>query len=215
MAKWESLLLDPSSVTALPSLHVVKFAEQFKNTRRIRILDIGCGRGRHSIYLAKQPGFEVFALDSASVALEITKEEARKNEVDIKIFKANATFLPFQDCFFDAVIAINVINHGTIDDVTESLAEMNRVLKNEGAFLSTLLSVKDFRFGLGEKINRYTFILRNDLEDGVVHTFFNEKMIKLCYNTFTIREIFEEKNVIRDGKTSYRWIINSVKHKSL
>jgi 2-polyprenyl-3-methyl-5-hydroxy-6-metoxy-1,4-benzoquinol methylase len=40
-----------------------------KNSKDIKILDIGSGTGRHSIYLAKK-GLEVFALDSSELALK-------------------------------------------------------------------------------------------------------------------------------------------------
>jgi SAM-dependent methyltransferase len=46
-----------------------------------RALELGCGRGRHTIWLAER-GWQVTAVDFADRALEVAKEHARDLEVD-------------------------------------------------------------------------------------------------------------------------------------
>ncbi len=53
-----------------------------------KALDIGCGSGAHSIYLAKQ-GFEVTAIDSSPVALEMAQLAASEAGVDIDVVEAD------------------------------------------------------------------------------------------------------------------------------
>ena len=65
--------------------------EEFKNADgNIRILDIGTGSGCIAISLAKNlPNSEVTAIDFSKIALEVAKENAALNEVDLKLIEAN------------------------------------------------------------------------------------------------------------------------------
>lgn len=209
--KWGILLRDPHNIiNRLPSPYVKEFIKHFKRVHGIKILDLGCGRGRHAVYLAKK-GFEIFAVDASPAALEITKKQAQKHRVKVKTYKADMSSLPFKDCFFDGVVSINVIHHNILPDIERTVLELKRVLKSNGILLMTLLSKKDFRFGLGKKLGPCTFILKNDPEEGIIHSFFTRKMVKRLLNQFTIKTIFEERDTVRNGKISFRWIIEAVK----
>ena len=72
-----------------------------KNTR---ILDIGCGTGRHSIELAKR-GYKVVGIDLSESLLERAKEKALKENLTIDFQKHDARNLPFLD-EFDLIIMI-------------------------------------------------------------------------------------------------------------
>lgn len=58
---------------------VVQFAAQLPPGRA---LDVACGAGRHSLYLAQQ-GWQVTAVDSSKVAIEILCERARKIGISV------------------------------------------------------------------------------------------------------------------------------------
>ncbi len=58
---------------------VVRFASQLKLGRA---LDIACGTGRHALYLA-ECGWQVTAVDSSKVAIEILLERARQLGVTV------------------------------------------------------------------------------------------------------------------------------------
>lgn len=53
-----------------------------------RALDIGCGTGVFSIYLAKL-GYEVTGLDIVDKALDITRQSAREAGVEVEVVKAD------------------------------------------------------------------------------------------------------------------------------
>ena len=55
----------------------------------IKILDIGTGTGCISVSLANRNGFVVDALDVSSSALELAKQNAKKNDVDINFIEAD------------------------------------------------------------------------------------------------------------------------------
>ncbi len=58
---------------------VVRFASQLKPGRA---LDVACGTGRHALYLAER-GWQVTAVDSSKVAIEILLERARQLGVSV------------------------------------------------------------------------------------------------------------------------------------
>jgi SAM-dependent methyltransferase len=86
-----------------------------------RVLDLGCGKGRFAAHLARL-GAEVVGLDLSAAML------ARAAGLDR--VRASARRLPFADGVFDAVVAIEVIEHvGAVDAV---LDEARRVLRPGG-----------------------------------------------------------------------------------
>ncbi|WP_375258413.1 class I SAM-dependent methyltransferase [Citreimonas sp.] len=99
-----------------------------------RILDLGCGVGRHALWLAAR-GFDVVALDAAERGLA---EIDRAGAVETVLARMDA--LPFEDHAFDHVLSWNVIYHGDEDVLLRTIAEIRRVLKPGGTFLGTMLS---------------------------------------------------------------------------
>jgi SAM-dependent methyltransferase len=69
-----------------------------------RILDVGCGPGRHSVPLAKA-GLNVTGVDVSLRFLELAGEAARAAGVGAAFFEVDARQMPFED-EFDAVISI-------------------------------------------------------------------------------------------------------------
>ncbi len=92
-----------------------------------RILDIGCGTGLSS-KLLEQFG-TVFSVDPSLDALRFCRENGLKN-----VFEGVADKLPFPDNYFDAAIALDVLEH--IEDAGKAVAEIRRVLKPGGIFVS-------------------------------------------------------------------------------
>ena len=69
-----------------------------------RLLDVGCGPGRHSIELAKR-GVEVVGIDVSAEFLAVAREAAAAAGAQISFFEMDAANMPFED-EFDAVISI-------------------------------------------------------------------------------------------------------------
>lgn len=75
-----------------------------KLPRGARVLDVGCGPGRHAIRLA-QAGLSVTGVDVSSRFLELAAEAARAAGVRPSFFEVDARRMPFED-EFDAVISL-------------------------------------------------------------------------------------------------------------
>jgi SAM-dependent methyltransferase len=69
-----------------------------------RVLDVGCGPGRHAVELARS-GLQVTGVDISRRFLDIAAEHARAQGVGASFFQVDARQMPFDD-EFDAVISI-------------------------------------------------------------------------------------------------------------
>lgn len=110
-----------------------------------KILDIGCGTGRHSIGLAKR-GYKMTGLDQSSGMLAQAKKFAEDAGVDIKLIQANATDFRFSTRF-DAAICLCEGAFGLLgknDDPVwrdiKILSNIKRCLKPGAGLILTVLN---------------------------------------------------------------------------
>ena len=78
----------------------------------MRVLDLGCGNGLTSIFLAKEYGVQVFALDLWISAGDNYKR-FQENEVDNLVIPihGDALDMPFANEYFDAVISVDAYHY--------------------------------------------------------------------------------------------------------
>lgn len=101
-----------------------------------RVLDVGCGHGRHSWEAHKRNGCHIYALDMEEESLIKTRhvlrlmdEEAKSNGNWI-VIRGDALNLPFKDASFDKIICSEVLEHLPNDQ--QAMREIVRVLKESG-----------------------------------------------------------------------------------
>ncbi|HWL66486.1 MAG TPA: class I SAM-dependent methyltransferase [Actinomycetota bacterium] len=126
-----------------------------------RVLDVGCGPGRHAIGLARA-GMQVTGVDISSGFLEIAQRHAADAGVRIAFYKQDARELPFED-EFDAAMSICQGGFGLMgDDDSIILRRMMEALKPGG-----LLVVSAFSALFEASVNRPEAAF--DVGAGVVH----------------------------------------------
>jgi SAM-dependent methyltransferase len=109
-----------------------------------RVLDLGCGPGWPAIPLSFHVA-QITAVDASDLALDLIAKAIRSRGIgNIRVQKADAADLPFEDGAFDAVIASNLID--VVPDPAGVAREMFRVLRPGGRFVSW---VQNFRRVLG------------------------------------------------------------------
>jgi SAM-dependent methyltransferase len=113
-------------------------------TKGDRLLDLGCGFGRHA-FEATRRGADVVALDAgrdevaqvrAVLAAMVEAGELSADGVRAGGVQGNALTLPFPDAAFDRIIASEVLEH--IADDTTAIAELSRVLRPGGTMAVTV-----------------------------------------------------------------------------
>lgn len=108
------------------SVNIKKFVERSTGAKA---LDLACGAGRNTIYLAKQ-GYEVDALDIAAIALEALTVEAHREEVTSLVNAQLSdldSFSPDSESY-ELIIMMNFLDRALIERVKEGL-------KREGLFI--------------------------------------------------------------------------------
>lgn len=126
-----------------------------------RVLDVGCGPGRHAIELAKA-GLAVTGVDVSRRFLNIAATHAKEAGVSAAFFEVDARQMPFDD-EFDAVISICQGGFGLMGkDDALVLRRMAEAARSSGLVVLTAFSAL---FEAGHRRPDATF----DVDAGVVH----------------------------------------------
>lgn len=105
-----------------------------KNTKKIKLLDIGCGNGRLYNFLKAEP-IDYIGIDNNRAFLKIAKQKYP----DAKFRYADAVKLPFSAKSFDSVWCIAVLHHLPTKTLRlKACKEIARVLKTNGKLMITV-----------------------------------------------------------------------------
>lgn len=163
--KWDTKYLKTPKLLQKrdPSSKLVNFLEDVSGTHA---LDVACGNGRNSLYLAKM-GFFIDALDISSIALESLESHNIANIhtqlVDLE------EYMPIM-FNYDLIIMTNYLNR-------ELIPSLGLALKQNGILIiETYMHHKD-----NEKPNSNPDFL---LQEGELKTFFDEEYEVLEYDEF-------------------------------
>jgi SAM-dependent methyltransferase len=140
---------DPSSF-ALFCFNYIKSNDNVK-----KILDLGSGHGRDSIFFVLKGFVEVEAIDYSVVAVEILSKIAKEKRLSIKsqVFDIKKKPLPYPDGYFDVVYSHMLLNmRFSEDELHFILSEIKRVLKPKGWNFFSVRNHNDKFYGKGYKI---------------------------------------------------------------
>lgn len=108
-----------------------------------RLLDVGCNWGRWTIAAARA-GHEAVGLDPQLGAVLAARRVAAQLGAPARFVVADGRFLPFGPGAFDYAWSYSVLQHFAREDVAATLAELDRVVRADGAVRVQMAN----RFGL-------------------------------------------------------------------
>ncbi len=180
--------------------------------RRVeRVLDLGCGNGRHVVMFARQ-GFQVSGIDISERAIEWAAGWCRREGLSCDLRVGDIAQLPYADASFDVVVTHGVLDHVRIEQAQQAVSEVHRALKPGGLFYCDLRSTEDFECGTGEEVEPHTYLLKDGFEAGLVQHFFSlDEAQALLKGLFRILNIeCSDRRIAPDFTRRYsRWAVAS------
>ena len=151
-----------------------------------RVLDMGCGAGRHAFSVYRR-GADVVALDMSEKDLREVGVMFRAMELEGEVpagatataVRGNAYALPFADASFDRVIAAEVLEH--LPEDVDAMGELTRVLRPGG-----LLAVTVPRWG-PEKVCWALSDAYHEVEGGHVRIYRGSELVSRLRGTGLVK----------------------------
>jgi RimJ/RimL family protein N-acetyltransferase/ubiquinone/menaquinone biosynthesis C-methylase UbiE len=158
-----------------------------------QVLDLGCGSGRHLVYLGGQ-GFEVYGSDIAPKGLSMTRQWMGEQGLQARLLLADMRqTLPFPEGALDGLVSTQVIHHALRATVLGTIAEIHRVLRVGGVVFVTvpLRSPPRLEDVPKEQIEPGTFVPLSGDEAGLPHHMFTEESLRKAFEQagFEINEL--------------------------
>jgi ubiquinone/menaquinone biosynthesis C-methylase UbiE len=116
--------------------------KHFKLEKGDKVLDLGCGEGRHVYAAYAEQDVQVVGVDLCLKDLQTAKEryepyiDQENSNKQFALINGNALQLPFADNTFDKIICSEVLEH--IPDYEGVLKEIKRILKPNGLFAASV-----------------------------------------------------------------------------
>lgn len=137
----ENLNKDPRILSARPTYSAEKAADLFLSRRLRRILDLGCGVGRDTLYLS-DTGLQVFGADAAYNGVHIARQRSSSLGLPADFLAVDARRLPFKTSSMDGVYCFGLLHEFTGAiwkvDVHYVMGEIRRILQPGGVLVLTV-----------------------------------------------------------------------------
>ena len=121
------------------------------DVRELSVADIGCGTGRHTLYLA-EAGARVTAVDFAPEMMAQAIGKAKKHDVRFVTHDLTGRF-PFDNDSFDRVLCCLVLEH--VSDLDSVIGEMGRICRPGGFVIISELHPGDASPSPAGPLHRY------------------------------------------------------------
>ncbi|OLS25568.1 MAG: Glycine/sarcosine/dimethylglycine N-methyltransferase [Candidatus Heimdallarchaeota archaeon LC_2] len=191
-----------------PTEDLIRFVARnfYKSTSRqdTKFLDLGCGAGASSWYLARE-GFNVKGVDGSQSAIDKARKYLLKENLIAEFQVVDFVKTPFTDHYFDCVIDIASIQHNPKSLIPRIIDEVHRVLKPNGKFFGIMVAEGT----IGDNVST------NERKDGPLSgrgltTFFSEEEVIEYFKSFKTVNIYYRLRSVESGIYK-EWIISASK----
>ncbi len=185
---WENNFLNKAEMFGKgPSIASVYSAKIFKSHRISKVLEMGAGQGRDTLYLAKQ-GFKIDSLDYSKKAIDDIIDKSRTNSLENlitpKVYDLRLS-LPYKnECFEGCFSHMLYCMAFSMNEIISLNNEVLRILKKGGINIFTVRNTYDGDYKNG--IHRGEDLYEND---GFIVHFFSIDKIKKLLNGFELVKI--------------------------
>lgn len=187
---WENLHKQNRFRPKYPSEMVVQFVfRNFNRDGKTKVLDLGCGAGRHVYFMANE-NIDTYGTDISKDGIEYTEGILKQYGLSADLKVASVDNIPYKDNYFDGIVCYGVLYYCDINEINASAKEIFRVLKPNGKALIVVRNTDDYRYSKGKEIEKNTFLLEEENKEKCA---FNENGMKMhFFNKIEIEEIFKE-----------------------
>jgi SAM-dependent methyltransferase len=181
---WNMVKVPYTQMPDLPYLSGIPEHLQKAGTRRV--LDLGCGSGWLSIYLARA-GFYVTGIDLAKHAIELGKTWAQQENLKVSFDSGDIAALPYPPGSFDAVVANSIFEHLTYELAVVTIKQLKSILIPGGTFFGCFDKVGG---GPGEyySLEDGTHVYTDKGRQGMLLRFFNDEELQALFSGWRIEE---------------------------
>jgi SAM-dependent methyltransferase len=117
--------------------------KEYLTNPEMKILDVGCGTGRHAINLATRGYKKITAIDLSPTMISAAQNAAREKNAPVDFRICDAREMPFEN-EFDAALCLCEGAFGLLENDAENykiLSAVHRALKKNGIFILTTLNL--------------------------------------------------------------------------
>ena len=161
----------------------------YSKGKPLRVLDIGCGYGRDSVFIAKSLGFRVLGIDISEKAVEMAKENALKAQAGKAEFKIS----DFRDLnsYFDVIIVSNLYHLLPPEGRRDLAHHVARLLGPEGRLYLNAISVNDGEhFGVGTPVESEE---NSWVDNGRYIHLSAEEELRGAFHALKVKELYEHE----------------------
>ncbi|PRR78611.1 Cyclopropane-fatty-acyl-phospholipid synthase [Clostridium liquoris] len=166
-----------------------------------KALDIGCGNGRNSLYLA-QKGFKVYGVDFSKTSIEWAKQMANEKSLEISFLCQSVFDFKDEPESFDFIYDAGCFHHIKPHKRNQYLNTILKYLKQDGYFAMACFNLKG-----GANISDYDVYRDCSMHGGLGFSKYKLKTILEPYfEIIEFREMKESSDESVFGK-SFLWIV--------
>jgi cyclopropane fatty-acyl-phospholipid synthase-like methyltransferase len=183
---------DTKYVFGHPEKELVKFLRSF-NTKRTKMLDLGCGDGRNTVFLASK-NYDVWGIDNSAYGLDIIKRQIKNTEISkhVHLIRKNLKTIKLKRRnYFDFIICVYTFHEIGLKGVRNIVRQAKFSVKPSGIIYFAFFINKK-----GTHIRKECYYPKN--ESVIIKQFrgwkiIRKKKVSLIHSHFTPNSI--DKNI--------------------